>query len=243
MKICSKSDVGLIRDTNQDACYFKILSETSAWAVVCDGMGGANAGGTASFLTVETIKKEMENFDYINMDEVAVKNFLLAAASKANRIVFEKASKEESLKGMGTTMILLTLLHEVIHIVHAGDSRAYLINKKKIRQLTTDHSIVQDMINRGEITQDQAKDHPHKNIITRALGVDTNLEFDYVKVFAKKEAFLLVCTDGLTNQVDEQKILETFVKSSHSDEFAENLIELAKSSGGNDNITVLLISN
>jgi protein phosphatase len=205
-------------------------------------MGGVNGGGIASSLAVECIKKEMENFKFPLMGESEIKDFLLEAVKTANLSIFKKSREDDELAGMGTTVVFAVVIKDMLHIVHVGDSRAYIINDKEFKQLTVDHSIVQEMINSGEITEDQAKNHPRKNIITRALGIEEEVKLDYIKVYIKKGDTILICTDGLTNHVEKDDILKEFKKEPCMPKFIDNLIDLAKTNGGSDNITVVTIS-
>lgn len=241
MKIYSKSDIGLVRKTNQDSFYTSYLEDGVAWAVVCDGMGGANGGNIASKLAVEKITEQITSAYRENMEPNSIKNLLTAAVYNANALIYEKALEEPSLAGMGTTVVVALVTDEILYIVHAGDSRAYLITSDGINQLTTDHSIVQEMVKSGEITEEQAMHHPRKNIITRALGIHTEIELDYIEASITSKDAVLICTDGLTNYVESEKIYQYFQEIDKKD-LADALISTAKDLGGSDNITVVVIT-
>ncbi|HEX3039586.1 MAG TPA: Stp1/IreP family PP2C-type Ser/Thr phosphatase [Caproiciproducens sp.] len=242
LKVCSKSDVGLVRQSNQDACKAGAFPDDSAWVVVCDGMGGANGGNVASSIAVEKISEQILSSYHSELAHNSIKNMILSSIFNANLAVHDMASGDAALSGMGTTVVAAVVSQGVAHVAHAGDSRAYLITPQGIKQLTTDHSMVQEMINSGDLTEQQAKMHPHKNIITRALGVDSSIQIDYCENPLSKGDRLLICTDGLTNYVDAEKILE-LSKLLDADTLTEKLVTLAKDCGGGDNITVAIVEN
>ena len=181
MKIYCKTDTGKTRDVNQDAYLAHILDEDTAFAVVCDGMGGAKAGNIASTLAAKTI------YDYVlrswqsDMNDTQIKNLLCSAVMSANVEVYDAAQRDEELNGMGTTVVVTIMNNDFAYIVHVGDSRAYLLRDDLLSQITIDHSMVQKMIESGELTAEEARLHPKKNVITRALGVDENVNIDYKK--------------------------------------------------------------
>ncbi len=237
MNFYSKTDIGKVRISNQDAVNTRSINENLAWSLVCDGMGGSKGGDIASTMAVEEISNYInenlnEQFDFKN-----VKELMYNAIQDANLKIFQKASSSKSLKNMGTTVVLCIIKDDVLHIMYAGDSRVYLISDKKIRQVSTDHSIVQEMVDHGEITIQDAKNHPQKHIITRALGVIKDIKLDYIKVDLNKEDIVLMCTDGLTNELDDKEICKICLENSIS-LVPEKLIKKANKHGGNDNITV-----
>lgn len=242
MKVYMKSDIGLVRETNQDACQSGKYSENSAWVVVCDGMGGANGGNIASGVAVSQISERLTaSYEKIFTKE-STKELLLSSIADANIEVHAMASADAKLNGMGTTVVVAIVTDGAAHIAHAGDSRAYMITDEEIRQLTTDHSMVQEMLNNGEITREQAKLHPQKNIITRALGVDTSINIDYCEVPFSHGNLLLICTDGLTNYMDAEQIFQLSRQMS-AQALTDELIAQAKNAGGGDNITVAIVEN
>lgn len=242
MKVFSKSDVGLIRQSNQDACKCGMFSENSAWVVVCDGMGGVNGGNIASSIAVEIISQKIESSYEEGLPDSSVKELIMSAVADANVAVHEKAAREADLNGMGTTVVAAVVCGGIAHIAHAGDSRAYLISGPVIRQLTTDHSMVQEMVDKGDITEQQAKQHPQKNIITRALGVESSIRIDYCEQNLQPNDLLLICTDGLTNYVDVGQICQ-LSSQMDANSLTDKLIELAIDGGGGDNITVAIVAN
>ena len=242
IKVFSKSDIGLVRKSNEDACRCGVFSGNAAWAVVCDGMGGVNGGNIASSLAVQEISAALLSGYRDGMTGDDIRSLLAAAIIRANEAVHETAGSNTALTGMGTTVVAAIVSGGTVHVAHAGDSRAYLIAGGEIRQLTTDHSVVQEMVEKGDLTAQQAKKHPQKNIITRALGVEPSIHIDYNETSAPKGSRLLICTDGLTNYVDEDNILALSEKLDEK-QLTEKLIELAKAGGGGDNITVAILED
>ncbi len=205
-------------------------------------MGGARGGSVASAEAVEEISRILcEGFSFDLTDE-QLKELLVSAVLSANRKVFKMSCENENLKGMGTTVELALISENTLHVVHAGDSRVYLINKEEITQVTTDHSLVQQMVDRGQITAEEARVHPGKNYITRALGVESELEVDYIVRPIGQGDILLMCTDGLSNYFEPRELFET-VNKTPNEELAEALVEAAKERGGSDNITVTVLVN
>jgi len=239
LNIVSLTDIGLIRSSNQDSFKTSSVSNDLAWAVVCDGMGGANGGSVASRLAVKIISESINSkFNSDNkMSDEEIKNVLISAAYQANSIIYDRALVDESLSGMGTTVVAAIVKPDKIYLINAGDSRAYLITKTEVTQITKDHSIVQDMLDCGEITSKEARNHPRKNIITRALGADKFIDVDYFEVTFDKENTLLMCTDGFSNYMENDKIF-TLAKNTNFEFLAREAVTLAKGAGGSDNITV-----
>lgn len=209
------------------------------WAVVCDGMGGASGGDIASKMAVELIAERI-TLNYNNkMKPLSVSNLLESAINFANIKIYDLAREDETLIGMGTTVVAAIMRENEVFVSHAGDSRAYIINDE-IRQITTDHSIVQEMLERGEITSDEAKHHPIKNYITRALGVTDRINVDFTSESFDENDILLLCTDGFSNSVENQEICN-LVKSVDEDT-VQKLVDEANLNGGKDNITVVIAS-
>lgn len=241
MLISGKTDKGIVRATNQDDFAAGSLPGGAAYAVVCDGMGGANGGNIASQTAVKIINREIRANFSENLSDVEIKRLVEKAASAANAEVYKMSNEDTELSGMGTTLVVVIATPKFFITANAGDSRAYLLNEG-IRQITHDHSVVQEMVENGKITSDEALTHPQKNIITRALGVEETLELDFTKNDFTFGESLLICTDGLTNMVDNETIMTT-VKDSVPKESSEKLIALANENGGSDNITVVVICN
>ena len=202
MKLAGKTDVGSVRPENQDDYRAGELPGGAVWALVCDGMGGAKGGREASQGACNVIENFFQE-QYAQCGAGQEEPFLKKALLYANRFVFQKAAHEEALAGMGTTAVCALVRSGNVYLCHAGDSRAYLIRDGKLTQLTHDHSYVQELVDCGTITEEEAEHHPQKNIITKALGVDYRLEPEVTSVQLQAKDLLLLCSDGLTNAVRE----------------------------------------
>lgn len=226
MRMYGGTDIGLVRTTNQDNYY---IDEQAKWAVVADGMGGHNGGETASTVAVSEIKAAMDK-----------RLSLTEAVSNANREVFKMSVENKTLIGMGTTVVICRVEDDVANIAHIGDSRAYLYSDGKLEQITKDHSIVQQLIDCGTITEEQAKYHPQRNLITRAVGTERNVVADINSVNLKKNDIILICSDGLSSYVEDDKI-KHILEETDDISVVDKLIEEANKNGGKDNITAVII--
>ncbi len=240
MEVFSKSDIGLVRISNQDDCRFGVFSPCCAWAVVCDGMGGANGGNIASAVAVDVISEQIQQLYDEKLSNEQLVTLLTDIVQRANAQVFDMAITNPELEGMGTTCEFVFVKDRTVHVVHVGDSRTYAIRGGKIKQLTEDHSIVQEMVRRGEITPEEAMKHPNKNIITRALGIRPEVNIDYIEANFTYGDVLLICTDGLTNCVSTGDIVK-IVHENRGEDMTNKLVDKAKEGGGTDNITVTVI--
>ncbi len=241
MKISARTDVGIIRSNNQDSYAAGEFQNGVAWAVVCDGMGGNAGGNIASSTAVKSISERITSAYRETMTSSSIKNLLVTAITNANFEIYDMAADNLELLGMGTTVVAAIMTKNVLYVAHAGDSRAYLISQDEIRQLTRDHSVVQDLVDRGEITPEQARTHPRKNLITRALGVDESLKVDFTVEDLEGDETLLICTDGLSNMIEPLDIYR-MVADNPDSEIAEILVNKANENGGEDNITVVAIT-
>ena len=240
MHIFSKTDIGLVRKENQDSSAYHVFSRDCCWAVICDGMGGVNGGKIASAIAVETITEAINlNYDY-SMTGDEISEMLIAAVSESNTCIYNTALRDPDLAGMGTTCDLVFIRGESAYVVHVGDSRTYSIRGDKILQITEDHSLVQEMVNRGELTPEEAQSHPNKNLITRAIGVSRNVHIDYIETEFLLGDTILICSDGLSNYVSRTDMAAA-VNTLRGELLIDTLVERAKSHGGNDNITVTVI--
>ena len=240
MKIYSKIDKGIVRNSNQDAYFAGEISQEITFAVVCDGMGGAKAGNVASTTAVKSISEYIANSYRKNMSLDDITKMLRNAIISANIEVYDMAAQNEQLQGMGTTVVAAVVRGGNAVVANVGDSRVYLVDDN-ITQLTTDHSIVQTLIESGKITAEDAKVHPRKNVITRALGAESDVAVDIAEYNLSENNTLLLCTDGLTNFVSEEDILKTF-KENDISVVSEKLVELANQGGGGDNITAVTLT-
>lgn len=240
MFVTSHSDVGLQRSLNEDCAFANEISDNEAFAVVCDGMGGAYGGEVASKMACDRISQKISLCYKASMPLSSVANMLLSAITTANVEIFDYAAQNPEYKGMGTTVVCAFVKDNEVCIGHVGDSRAYLVSKTGIRQITKDHSLVQEMYDKGQISIEELKTHPVKNVITRALGVDEEVDIDFNYDYLSDGEAILLCSDGLTNFVDTDEIYEAF-NSLSREELARVLIDKANQNGGGDNITVSLI--
>ena len=215
MRLYGQTDRGLQRQTNQDAFYYCRFSDDEAFAVVCDGMGGANAGNVASETAVKIIANYMKKAYRPNLTKTAVENVLRSSVRSANVAIFEAAQNNQDMSGMGTTAVLAFVSGDSLTVLHVGDSRAYLFAAGELQQLTVDHSVVQTLVDSGRISPDEAKNHPQKNIITRALGVAEDVAVDVNHFVFDQGAVLLLCSDGLSNYVSEDVIVERLLSLIH----------------------------
>ena len=238
VSIIGKTDTGKKRSINEDSFYADKVNDIYL-AVVCDGMGGANGGDIASSLAVKSF---VETVNKLLPDSSNYKDILFAAVAKANDDVFSAACGNKELEGMGTTMVACIFNGKEYYAVNVGDSRMYIIDDKKceISQITKDHSLVQEMIDSGAMTKEQAERSPNKNIITRVLGIEDTVEVDFYKS-KYKSGIMLLCSDGLFNYVGESDIAKYISQYDNIEHCAGELIAKANENGGGDNITAIII--
>ncbi|MBO5105399.1 MAG: Stp1/IreP family PP2C-type Ser/Thr phosphatase [Clostridia bacterium] len=241
MLVSAKTDIGMKRSTNQDSfSYGQLENGTVTWAVVCDGMGGMAAGNVASASAVEVISSALEQNLSPKSSASFVRNLLKTSIESANARVYSMAAENDEMRGMGTTVVAVVVIKGIAYFAHAGDSRAYLHSGDKLLQITTDHSVVQTLLEKGQLTEDEAKNHPNKNIITRALGVASYIDIDFDEREVLDGDTVLLCTDGLTNCIDDD-LIKLACSDNDFVSLAERLTELANQNGGNDNITVVAV--
>lgn len=241
MKIVAKTDIGKKRNSNQDSYAAGELPNGVAWAVVCDGMGGVSGGNVASSTSVKIISEQITASYRTGMSPKSIKNMLISAINAANISVYDISRANDELEGMGTTVVCAVVTDGVAFIAHAGDSRAYIFSSGTVNQLTKDHSVVQEMVETGKLTESEAKTHPRKNLITRAVGVESEIKVDYCDTDLADGDILLLCTDGLTNYVEEDDFGKIIENNSYY-EVADLLVNKANENGGGDNITVVAIA-
>ena len=241
MQYWGVTDPGCARTQNQDAYHIEQLDKNTLLCAVCDGMGGAKSGNIASTLAVEVFVQEVKRTWQVGMDLEESDQMLRNAIKLANFTVFDQAKQFEEFSGMGTTLVAAFVHGKYATIVNIGDSRAYSVKADGVRQLTVDHSLVQMMVSRGELTQEQARSYPGKNLITRAIGTEQILECDIFHRRMEEGECLLLCTDGLSNLVDEQEILFEIIHGIDKKSSCEQLLKIAKNRGAPDNVTCVLI--
>lgn len=248
-----KTDVGKVRTNNED--YF-LIDENIGLFIVADGMGGANAGEVASRMAVELISKNLRRFiehqkdgdssqvilgkKKTDVSETA--NYLLSCIRLANQAIFEASHTYAQNRGMGTTVAAVLVNRKTYIIGWVGDSRVYIVRNGLLQQMTKDHSFVQEQINKGLITKEQAEVSEYKNVLTRALGTEENVEPDITETTAARNDYLLICSDGLTRTVSDEAILQTIKNLQKPEEICQNLIGQANKAGGKDNITAIVLT-
>ena len=235
------TDPGCTRTQNQDAFQVEKLGRNTLLCIVCDGMGGAKSGNVASNLAVDVFVQEVKRTWVSGMDVEKSDQMLQNAVKLANFTVYDQARQFEEFSGMGTTLVAALIHGKYATVVNIGDSRAYSIKPDGVRQLTVDHSLVQMMVARGELTPEKARTYPGKNLITRAIGTESAVECDIYHRKLTSGECLLLCTDGLSNMVDEQEILFEIVHGDNKQSSCEQLLQIAKNRGAPDNVTCLLV--
>jgi len=235
------TDPGCVRQQNQDAYRIEQLDRGTLLAVVCDGMGGAKSGNVASSLAVEVFTDEISRNWAPGMESDRIDQMLRSAVKLANFTVFDQSAQFEEFSGMGTTLVAAVVREGKATLVNVGDSRAYGINRSGIQQLTKDHSLVQMMVDRGDLTPEVAKSYPGKNLITRAVGTEPIVMCDIYHWEVGKGDYLLLCSDGLSNVMDDQEILFEVAHGVNKDRCCQRLLSIAKNRGAPDNVTSVLV--
>ena len=242
IKAYAKSDIGKVRDINQDYYYISNSLDEIQLYMLADGMGGYNGGEIASKLAIQTAKTYIENnFKEIPKDKESIIQLIGSSMEYANMIVYEKSKENAELEGMGTTLDICLIYNNKVFIGHIGDSRVYRIRNEFIRKLTQDHSYVQKLVKDGTITKEEAEHHPQKNMLMKALGCNAFVEPDVMVKGFLKDDILLMSSDGLTNMVKPEDLLR-FAKKDF-EQAPKELVNLANENGGYDNITVIVIKN
>jgi len=241
MRVACDTHIGGVRKSNQDACQCGLFPGGDAWSVVCDGMGGANGGNVASAVALESIREYLTKHYRQGLSAGSMKSLLLNSLRAANDAVYKMSLGDPALRGMGTTAVVMVGTEGTLHVVHVGDSRAYICNQCGLSQITEDHSYVQDLVNFGEITREQARRHPRRNIITRVLGVHETVRPDYTACAFGPGDKALACSDGLSIYMEDSQMEEYFGKFPDPHELTQRLIQYALDCGGSDNISVALI--
>ena len=243
MKYSAKTDRGTVREVNED--YYNIITGypgIPATFIIADGMGGHNSGEIASQTSVEFISNAILETSGIFAEGTRIQETVKKLLLDANRAVYDKAAEIADNHGMGTTLIMAVIIGKIMYVGHVGDSRLYLIRDNKIKRITTDHSYIEELVRNGSITREEAEKHPNRHIITRALGCSEELEIDTYVCEMEADDYFVLCTDGLTNMLDEEEIKRTVVEN-YPSKACEELVCSAIRNGGDDNITVIVIKN
>ncbi len=242
MYLSYNSDMGRVRNENQDKICAGFLSENAALAVVCDGMGGEASGSVASDLAANQIYRRISEGYQQGMKPNSIRNLMVTAVQAANSIVYEKSCEDIEKNGMGTTCVAVLVEDKTAYIVNVGDSRAYMMDGDGIRQISDDHTYVNELYKHGEITFEEMQNHKMRYIITRAVGVEPKVEADYFEVEETGNFAVFLCTDGLTAYCHPQLIYES-VFNKNLDKGVSDLIDYCNACGGKDNISAAVIAN
>lgn len=234
MKVYAITDIGRVRPINEDSYYLPEHGEQ--FCAVADGMGGHNAGEVASALAVETFAACMRDSEKLNAGAIH------AAVTRANEVVYQEACSDERKSGMGTTFTAMCQRGGTVHIAHVGDSRAYLIRNGAIMRVTMDHTLVEELLLQGAITPQEAKVHPKRNYITRALGTNAQVEVDLVQLEVQPDDVFMLCSDGLSNHVKEKEMLSIALSDAGWQEKLAEMVRIALDAGGPDNITAMYVT-
>lgn len=245
MRFYGLTDVGVKREKNEDSISLPAENDGIKLFILADGMGGAKAGEKASQLAIKTIRDYIRlNFIKIERTKEEIEEVIRKAMVEANKQVFELSMDNQEYNGMGTTVVVVLIYRGRIYIGHIGDSRVYRLRQSVLRQLTKDHSYVQELIRQGTITIEEAKNHPQKNVLLKALGCDRDIVPDVITKGFVKGDIILMCSDGLTNMVDDKEIYEIIMKNTSDLSVAcKLLIDTANYNGGIDNVSAIIISS
>ena len=241
MEYWGLSDIGKVRQQNQDAFAIRELDRHTVLAAVCDGMGGAKSGNIASRLAIDVFTDEVARGYKSSMNLEQMEQLLQNAVKIANFTVYDQARQYEEFAGMGTTLVAVLVSGKTAAVVNIGDSRCYHITRDDIRRVTVDHSVVQMMVDRGEITAEEARVYPGRNYITRAVGTEATVESDVFGLRLERGDALLLSSDGLHNEVDDQEILFEVVHGVNNDDCCQRLLQIVNMRGATDNVTTVLI--
>lgn len=242
MKVFGVTHQGKVRKENQDSFRLNAPANREILtAVLCDGMGGARGGSIASSIAADTFMYHAANSLDESSTAADLRDILTSAVNTANKKVYDKSFSDISCMGMGSTLVALIVAGKRAFVANVGDSRAYLISGKTIRQITNDHSLVADMLARGKITPEEARSHPQKNIITRAVGVEAVVKSDLFEVKLPAGGWVLLCSDGLSNLLTDAEMRDTVKRNAEPETACSELLETALSRGAPDNVTVLLV--
>ncbi|WP_270171984.1 Stp1/IreP family PP2C-type Ser/Thr phosphatase [Paenibacillus sp. SYP-B4298] len=243
MITAKRSDIGRIRLVNEDQAWVSLYNDQLAIAIVADGMGGHQAGDVASQLAVQTFRESLPA-EQLDLAGGQVQELIAGAIHQANAVVYDVAAQNEQYHNMGTTVVAAVADGQQAVIAHIGDSRAYKVSEQSITQLTDDHTLVNELAKSGQISAQEAANHPHRNVLIRALGTDAQVEVDVQTLEWAPGELLLLCSDGLSNMVSEQQMQRTLLGGEGNlEDKAQQLVELALQAGGDDNITVVLLYN
>ncbi|KGR73846.1 Stp1/IreP family PP2C-type Ser/Thr phosphatase [Ureibacillus sinduriensis] len=244
MKFTTESDIGRKRMVNEDRVAFLEHPDRFKLAILADGMGGHNAGDVASEMAIEEMKSNFLNMDIKNLEtKETQRQWMLEAIQSVNEKIYNHSLSHESCKGMGTTLIAMLIDDSDCLIGHVGDSRVYYFTSDTVTLITRDHSYVNFLVEYGEISEEEAAHHPQKNFIVKSLGTESTIEPDFYELVLEPETNVLICSDGLSNKLSTDEMAAILTLPLSIDEKGKKLVQLANDSGGEDNISVILLSN
>ncbi len=233
MQIAGKTDVGKIREQNEDSFC---VDQNMCFVAVADGMGGHNKGEVASAMATDLMRAKLAS-DAFELSEKSIKKIV----TEINREIHNRSLTDENCDGMGTTLVASAWNDKEIYVFHIGDSRCYALRNNTLEQVTKDHTLLQKLLDAGEISEEDVESFPNKHIITKALGTEREVEPDIMKLNRRDCSALLLCSDGLTNHVTDAELQDSIAKASCAEETTANLVNLANDNGGTDNITVVMV--
>lgn len=242
MEVAFVSDVGQVRPHNEDnGCYIK-NKDGILLVVVADGMGGHQAGDVASFMTTDILSKKWQETNNLETPAM-IEAWLKEAVTDVNKQIFKHAETNVTCQGMGTTLVAVVCTKQFVTYAHIGDSRAYLMNGDSFVQKTVDHSLVNELVRSGQITEVEAENHPRRNVLLRALGTETSIKLDIETINWDEGSYILLCSDGLSNKVSDKEMYEVIRQEGSLDTKVSKLVSLANERGGEDNISIALVFN
>lgn len=242
MQAWGMTDTGNVRRMNQDAYQILLLKTGQLLAVVCDGMGGAKSGNVASTMAIDVFTRDVQKHAKANMTRLEMDRVMTAAADQANREIYDRSRLAEEFEGMGTTLVAALIQPPVVCVINIGDSRCYHIEEHSIRRVSVDHSLVEYMLQTGELTEETARTYPGRNLITRAVGTEPAVLSDVFFCETDTGDCILLCSDGLSNLLSSQELLSEVVHATELSGCCEQLVRIAKKRGAPDNVTVVLVS-
>lgn len=242
MQAWGMTDTGNVRRMNQDAYQILLLKTGQLLAVVADGMGGAKSGNIASTMAIDVFTRDVQKHAKANMTRLEMDRVMTAAADQANREIYDRSRLAEEFEGMGTTLVAALIQPPVVCVINVGDSRCYHIGEHGIRRVSVDHSLVEYMLQTGELTEETARTYPGRNLITRAVGTEPAVLSDVFFCETEEEDIFLLCSDGLSNLISAQELLTELRQSADMADCCGHLVRLAKQRGAPDNVTVVVVS-
>lgn len=237
----AKTDIGKERKMNQD--FYVANGGTPPLFILCDGMGGHLSGDIASRTAAQSAETFIRMQKTLDLSEEKTKRLLKNAVNYANKMVYSRAQNTEAFSGMGTTMDICLVDFDLLYVAHVGDSRVYLLRGGELSLITKDHSLVEEMVDSGMISKEEAENHPNRNVITRAVGTNFSVENDFTTVPLLEDDILLMCSDGLSNMLSETEIKNLLISDQNLDKVVSNLVNRANENGGRDNITAIVFKN